>query len=378
MKAIIIGGSLAGLFTANALTAIGWQVEVFERSESELDSRGGGIVLQPEVVEAFVFSSIRPSGELGVTAPGRQYLDASGLMIGNARQPQMQTSWNLLYGYLKGALDSAHYHQGAELSHFEQDEHGVRAFFSDGREATGDLLIGADGPGSAVRSQLLPGLAPQYAGYLVWRGLVDEHRLPDSVVKALGDDFVFQQNPESLMLQYKVPGSHSELTPGLRRNNWLWYIKAEGEALEAALTDKNGVRRGHSVPPGLLAASEESRFRALADTQLNPAFKELVRLTDDLFVQAILDLKVPRMVFGRALLLGDAAFIPRPHTAGSTAKAAANALALARALQNHSVLEPALAQWQQQQLTEGQRMVDWGVRMGNRLMAITHPKGGAK
>ncbi|MED5524288.1 MAG: FAD binding domain-containing protein [Pseudomonadota bacterium] len=378
MKAIIIGGSLAGLFTANALTAIGWQVEVFERSESELDSRGGGIVLQPEVVEAFVFSSIRPSGELGVTAPGRQYLDASGLMIGNARQPQMQTSWNLLYGYLKGALDSAHYHQGAELSHFEQDEHGVRAFFSDGREATGDLLIGADGPGSAVRSQLLPGLAPQYAGYLVWRGLVDEHRLPDSVVKALGDDFVFQQNPESLMLQYKVPGSHSELTPGLRRNNWLWYIKAEGEALEAALTDKNGVRRGHSVPPGLLAASEESRFRALADTQLNPAFKELVRLTDDLFVQAILDLKVPRMVFGRALLLGDAAFIPRPHTAGSTAKAAANALALARALQNHSALEPALAQWQQQQLTEGQRMVDWGVRMGNRLMAITHPKGGAK
>ncbi|ROQ30048.1 FAD binding domain-containing protein [Gallaecimonas pentaromativorans] len=378
MKAIIIGGSLAGLFTANALTAIGWQVEVFERSESELDSRGGGIVLQPEVVEAFVFSSIRPSGELGVTAPGRQYLDASGLMIGNARQPQMQTSWNLLYGYLKGALDSAHYHQGAELSHFEQDEHGVRAFFSDGREATGDLLIGADGPGSAVRSQLLPGLAPQYAGYLVWRGLVDEHRLPDSVVKALGDDFVFQQNPESLMLQYKVPGSHSELTPGLRRNNWLWYIKAEGEALEAALTDKNGVRRGHSVPPGLLAASEESRFRALADTQLNPAFKELVRLTDDLFVQAILDLKVPRMVFGRALLLGDAAFIPRPHTAGSTAKAAANALALARALQNHSALEPALAQWQQQQLTEGQRMVDWGVRMGNRLMAITHSKGGAK
>ncbi|WP_417356016.1 FAD binding domain-containing protein [Gallaecimonas pentaromativorans] len=378
MKAIIIGGSLAGLFTANALTAIGWQVEVFERSESELDSRGGGIVLQPEVVEAFVFSSIRPSGELGVTAPGRQYLDASGLMIGNARQPQMQTSWNLLYGYLKGALDSAHYHQGAELSHFEQDEHGVRAFFTDGREATGDLLIGADGPGSAVRSQLLPGLAPQYAGYLVWRGLVDEHRLPDSVVKALGDDFVFQQNPESLMLQYKVPGSHSELTPGLRRNNWLWYIKAEGEALEAALTDKNGVRRGHSVPPGLLAASEESRFRALADTQLNPAFKELVRLTDDLFVQAILDLKVPRMVFGRALLLGDAAFIPRPHTAGSTAKAAANALALARALQNHSALEPALAQWQQQQLTEGQRMVDWGVRMGNRLMAITHPKGGAK
>jgi len=52
-RALIIGGSLGGLFAGNLLRQIGWDVEIFERSPHDLDSRGGGIVLQPEVVEVF-------------------------------------------------------------------------------------------------------------------------------------------------------------------------------------------------------------------------------------------------------------------------------------------------------------------------------------
>jgi 2-polyprenyl-6-methoxyphenol hydroxylase-like FAD-dependent oxidoreductase len=52
-RALIIGGSLGGLFTRNLLRQIGWNVDIFERSTHDLDSRGGGIVLQPEVVEVF-------------------------------------------------------------------------------------------------------------------------------------------------------------------------------------------------------------------------------------------------------------------------------------------------------------------------------------
>jgi 2-polyprenyl-6-methoxyphenol hydroxylase-like FAD-dependent oxidoreductase len=52
-RALIIGGSLGGLFAANLLHQIGWDVDIFERSAHDLDSRGGGIVLQPEVVEVF-------------------------------------------------------------------------------------------------------------------------------------------------------------------------------------------------------------------------------------------------------------------------------------------------------------------------------------
>jgi 2-polyprenyl-6-methoxyphenol hydroxylase-like FAD-dependent oxidoreductase len=75
--------------------------------------------------------------------------------------------------------------------------------------------------------------------------------------------------------------------------------------------------------------------------------------------------------FGRVLLTGDAAFIPRPHTAGSTAKAAANAVALATAIAGNASLDEALLRWQQQQVSEGIQMTKWGVDMGNRIMGIT-------
>jgi len=52
-RAMVIGGSLGGLFAGNLLRQAGWSVDIYERSSHDLDSRGGGIVLQPEVVDAF-------------------------------------------------------------------------------------------------------------------------------------------------------------------------------------------------------------------------------------------------------------------------------------------------------------------------------------
>jgi 2-polyprenyl-6-methoxyphenol hydroxylase-like FAD-dependent oxidoreductase len=52
-RALIIGGSLGGLFAGSLVNKIGWDVDIFERSPHDLDSRGGGIVLQPEVVKVF-------------------------------------------------------------------------------------------------------------------------------------------------------------------------------------------------------------------------------------------------------------------------------------------------------------------------------------
>ena len=74
----------------------------------------------------------------------------------------------------------------------------------------------------------------------------------------------------------------------------------------------------------------------LASIAADPPPKELpegrVLATKEPFVQPIYDLSVPRMVFGRVCLLGDAAFVPRPHTAASTSKAVTNAITLAEAI----------------------------------------------
>ncbi|MNT85034.1 hypothetical protein D3C72_2251480 [compost metagenome] len=72
---------------------------------------------------------------------------------------------------------------------------------------------------------------------------------------------------------------------------------------------------------------------------------------------------------GRVVILGDAASIPRPHTAASTSKAAANALALADALQGSPDDVPAaLARWEPEQIAIGKVLRRQGVEAGNYLL----------
>jgi 2-polyprenyl-6-methoxyphenol hydroxylase-like FAD-dependent oxidoreductase len=121
------------------------------------------------------------------------------------------------------------------------------------------------------------------------------------------------------------------------------------------------------VPAGLVPAELTAEVHAAAARELHPRFIELVQATADPFIQIILDVVVPRMAFGRACLLGDAAFVLRPHAAAATAKAAADATALAAALAaDPRDTEAALRAWETRQLGHGRRLVDAGVALGRR------------
>lgn len=261
-----------------------------------------------------------------------------------------------------------HYHTGKQLSDIQQTDTDVTATFTDGTHQTADLLIGADGPNSTVRQQFLPDIRPRYAGYVAYRGLVDEGDLATAAAKLFTERFVFYQFPNSHILQYVIPGEGESLEPGKRRFNWVWYVNYD-EAIELPhiLTDKNGRQRDYSIPPGLLAPDVEREMRSYADTVLAPPFQTLVAATPEPFVQAILDLGISQMTFRRVALIGDAAFIPRPHTAASTAKAAANAIALVDALvkHNHNVV-PALTSWEPLQLAYGNQLMASGQQLGDR------------
>ncbi len=372
LRALVIGGSLGDLFAATALRAIGWQVDVFERSPHDLDGRGGGVVLQPDVLNAFRFAGINHSHALGVKSGDRIYLDRDDSVVQRQYMPQTQSSWNMLYGALKRALPKSMVHTGEQLTHFEPDGDRVHAHFASGRVETGDLLIGADGSRSTVRKQLMPGHGPTYAGYVAWRGLVPEAQLPASAAAVLGSTFAFQQGPGHLMLEYMIPGDDESTADGARRWNWVWYLPvAPGADIARLLTDRDGVRHAFSLPPGTPTDAAIAQMRQASAELLAPTFQQLVAATEEPFVQAILDLQVPQMVFGRVVLLGDAAFVPRPHTAGSTAKAAANAVALAKALRSSpSSVAKALGEWQTTQLAEGQGMTEWGMSIGDRIMGI--------
>ncbi|WP_342051499.1 MULTISPECIES: FAD binding domain-containing protein [unclassified Cupriavidus] len=381
-RAIIVGGSLGGLFTAICLRAIGWDVEVFERSPRDLDSRGGGLVVQPDVTDALDFSGVSYGPGFGVPSRDRIFVSRDGT-VRRMYMPQVQIAWNGLYLRMREALGPL-VHAGETFVSFTQDPASppaaarVTAHFASGRSAQGDLLIGADGPLSSVRAQLLPADTPTYAGYVAWRGVLPEDALGESSRTLLDDAFAFQDGPGHQFLTYRIPGEDGSVRAGERRQNWVWYRRvAQGPALEALLEDRTGHRHTHSLPPGALRETEMHALQRDARHMLAPALASLVTATPDPFVQLIHDYEAPRMVFGRVALLGDAAFVARPHTGAGAGKAAGNALALARALQNvmHDVedIDSALAGWELAQLPADRRLVRWGIALGRRIMDVAQP-----
>ena len=146
------------------------------------------------------------------------------------------------------------------------------ARFDGGREVVCDLLIGADGPGSTVRQQLLPSVRSEYAGYVAWRGVVVEHQSPDLAAE-FADRFTFFQAPHTHILSYLIPGPDGSLQPGQRRLNWVWYLNAApGDDLDRVLTDKDGRRREFSVPQGKVAPDMLGRLHDQAQPHFAATF----------------------------------------------------------------------------------------------------------
>jgi 2-polyprenyl-6-methoxyphenol hydroxylase-like FAD-dependent oxidoreductase len=275
-RAIVIGGSLGGLFTGIMLRSIGWDVDIYERSERNLDSRGGGVVLQSDVVEAFQRAGISTQA-LGVVAHERYYLNSDGSIDEPMPMRQMLTSWNLLYGSMRRHFPSEHYHRGKQVVNVQQTGEEITASFADGTYNTAELLIGADGPHSTVRHRFLPDIHYHYAGYVAYRGLVNKNELDKDTAALFTERFVFYQFPNSHMLQYVIPGEHESVIPGERRFNWVWYVNYDKKAeLPRILTDKEGKHRDYSIPPGMLAPAVEQEMRSYAATVLAPPFQKLV------------------------------------------------------------------------------------------------------
>ncbi|WP_338768635.1 FAD-dependent monooxygenase [Massilia sp. METH4] len=365
-KAVVIGGSIGGLTTAALLRREGWDVEVFERSPSDLSGRGGGLVLQGDMLRALHQADIGWHGTPGVTTVDRIFLARDDSVIRRLHMPQTQTSWNALYGMLRDAQPAVH--AGFALTGFEQRSGKVTAHFANGRHVEADLLVGADGARSQVRRQMFPGLQPRYAGYVAWRGLVPETELPDGLRDRLDHTFVFQQGERHMFLTYPVPGEDGATGPGKRRWNWVWYLPADaGAALDAILTDSDGRRHEASLPPGAMAPATTQGLLVQAGDILAPSLRALIEATSRPFVQAIVDFQAPAMRDGRVLLLGDAAAVIRPHTASGTGKAAADAMALAHALRD-GYADSRLDGWERVRLAAARELGQWGVELGAGIM----------
>ena len=367
-RAIIIGGSMSGLLAGITLSRRGWAVDIFERVEKELAGRGAGIVAQAELIGRLDALGLDTS-DLGVAMSTRKILDAAGRTTLTRECPQVLTAWERVYRLLRDAFPGAHYHRGCGLKGFEQSGQAVLAHFSDGSSIAADVLIGADGLRSTVRAQCLPDTMPLYAGYVAWRALLPESAIPPEIHRELFMLMTFCLPPGEQCLGYPVAGPHKELREGHRRYNVVWYRPADGATeLPRLLTDKNGVTHSISIPPPLIRAEPIAAMRAAAERLLAPQFREIVALIDEPILQPIYDIESPRLAFGRVAIIGDAAFVARPHVAAGVSKAADDATALASALDDDDVAA-ALRRFEAERLPDNKKIIERARHLGAYLQA---------
>jgi 2-polyprenyl-6-methoxyphenol hydroxylase-like FAD-dependent oxidoreductase len=369
LNVVISGGSMGGLFTGLALRDDGHIVDVFEQSAGELESRGAGIVAQPRMLDFLDSHDIVRPDTITTTTARRQYLDQNGAVERGYAETMTFTSWDAVYRRLRDAFPDEHYCTGRTITGIDWNGGPVVMHLEDGDVMEGDLAVVAEGGQSSTRMELLPTVAPEYAGYVAWRGVTPEDAIPGAVHQQFEDTFTFYQGADDLILGYFIPGPEGETTGGKRRLNWVWYDNLrDRDERQRLMTDADGSQHEFSVPPGRLRSDVEDELLAAATDRLPSVFTDLVTATDDPFVQTIYDLTVPEMVFGRVCLLGDAAFVARPHTAAGTAKAAADGIELAEALGEHDDMGKALQHWEQARLDAGRQLVTEGQQMGNDYM----------
>lgn len=173
------------------------------------------------------------------------------------------------------------------------------------------------------------------------------------------------------MLGYPIAGEDDATEPGRRRFNFVWYRPADAEReLKRLLTDASGEHHPDGIPPQRVDERIIAEIRAIAERTLAPQFAEVVRLTERPFFQPIYDLASARLAFGRIALLGDAAFVARPHCGMGVTKAAGDAAALATLLDDSDVPVPAaLRAYDAQRRGFGDRVIAHARHLGAYMQA---------
>lgn len=366
-RALIVGGSMSGLFAAAFLRQIGWDADVYERSPVELVGRGAGITGHPELLEALEASGAG-TGDLGIEVARRIAIDRDGRVIGERHLPQILTSWDRLQRLLRETADPAHYHLGYAFEHVEQDANGVTVRFAGGRTERADLLIGGDGIRSSVRAQIAPEAQPIYAGYYIWRGTANEADLAPETLAGIYPCFTFFLPERQQIIGYPIAGFDNDLRPGHRRYNFIWYRVADAQTLKEMCVDENGRQHEYSVPPPLIRKDLIARMRADAEASFPPAFRDILSKIEQPFITPIYDVSAPQIAYGRVALVGDAASSSRPHMGFGVSKAGGDAQALAAALRTHAGdIDAGLAHYNAVRQPVGERIMLHARKLGTHM-----------
>ncbi len=338
-EAIIVGASLAGLMTALTLSRRGINVTLLERSD---DSSRTGAALQADenLLERLTGQAVRS------IAPGIQ-------------------TWFHVHGALREAIaidPAIQLHQHSVVDIVGQNSDCAWAITRDGRMYAADIVVGADGYRSVVRRSVAPDKPDaDFAGYLIWLGLVDEAAINGRMPM----DTAYLENGSYTFLGYPLPGLDGSRTRGSRRLGWAWYDAGrQGLLRETGAVADNVVCR--SLIPDEIPESMYQDLAVKAERLWPQPWREAVAdcvRRRSIIATPIAEYLPDRLVNHRLCLVGDAAHVPTPMTGGGFWEFMIDAELLAESLDgsiNHPRVVPALLQYEKLRLEDVRKLVRSG------------------
>lgn len=364
----VIGGSISGCLAAALLSRSGHRVNVYERSGSDLQGRGGGIATSATLINKLMSDELIspdfPAVFHGLLRLAVKTADepALGKCTWGPALDMQCVHWSGLFKELRSRVDNAHYHLNKELTDVIHTNARPTMVFADNSSEQVDLIVFCDGFRSLGRRLMHPDVELDYRGYAVWRGTLEESQYDAG--SALNDHprLSFATMPGSF-ITYLMPSESGSVKPGERVINWAAYLPVAAEELAHHMVDRSGHIREGTVPAGHFPITAEQRLKALMKEQLPSVFSDIVSASVDTQFQPIRTTRVPSHYANRLCLVGDAAVAIQPMTGSGAFKAYENARTLAEAVNAEGDLESNLQVWSERQTDLDHRLLATGLSM---------------
>ncbi|KAK6119478.1 hypothetical protein DH2020_046782 [Rehmannia glutinosa] len=382
-KAVVVGGSIAGLSCAHALIAAGWEVVVLEKTSSPPTgcATGAGLGIDP-LAQKLLQSWLKQPKILDLTTLPLT-IDQNQVTDGGKKINRMLTRdedfnfkavyWSDLHSLLYKALPPEIVRWGHAFLSFSISDGKTCARVKskilqtgDVIEVVGDLLIAADGCLSSIRQSFLPDLKLRYSGYCAWRGVLNfsDNENSETILglkKAfpdLGKCLYFDLGSKTHIVFYELLN---------KRINWIWYVNQPEPQL-----------KGNSVTMKVSDVMIENMHEA-ADRVWLPELVNVIRETKEPFLNVIYDSEpLDQIVWDNVVLIGDAAHPTTPHGLRSTNMSILDAAVLGKCLGKWGVenLNSALQEYQSTRLPVISQQVLFSRRLGRIKQGLVVPDRG--